>query len=165
MPPILINSCTMADGNKRIIEECCNGTDYSRNTSKKRAYKIQPASERLFCESLSGLHPCLPVLLRFVHEAVYWPPGALGDIPGREILAGDTLPGAVCRERIIYWLCHRSLPASGRSVRAHPRAAGAAQGQRGQDQYRHQKRPCAAGSGFDQNIPGRPCFLVCQHAG
>ena len=155
----------MADGNKRIFERCCNGTEYSRNTSKKRAYKIQPAGERLFRESLCGLHSCLPVLLRFVHEAVYRPPGTLGYISGRQDLAGDTPPGAVCREGAVHRLSDRSLSAPGRSVRAHPRAAGAACRQRGQDQYCYKKRPCTAGSGFNQNISGRPCFLVNQHAG
>ena len=165
MLPILRNSCIMADGNKRIFEGCCNGTDHSGSTSKKRAYQIQSAGERLFRESLCGMHPRLPVLLRFVYEAVYRPPGALGDIPGCQTLAGDTPPGAVCREGTVHRLCHRSLSAPGRNIWAHSRAAKAVCGQRGPDQYRHQKRPCAAGFRFNQGIPGCPHLLVCQYAG
>ena len=89
------------------------------------------ADERRFRESLCGLHPRLPVLLHLFYEAVYRPPGTLGDLPGCQALAGDSPPGAVCRKGALHRLCYGPLSAPGRDVRAHPRAAGAAQGQRG----------------------------------
>lgn len=52
---------------------------------------------------------------------------------------------------------------SGRNMQKNEGTAGAAARQRRGDQCSHKVRPGASGSGFDQNISERPCFMVCQY--
>lgn len=110
-------------------------------------------------------YPCLQVLLRLLHEAVYQSSGAVGRVCGRQALAGDPQAGKIRRQGGVFLLGDGSLPTAGKEIRAHPRFAGTTPSHRDQHQYLHQVRSHSAGSGSDQAVSQRPCVLVHQHAG